>query len=281
MPTPFLHFTKDPNEDITNAPQYYHDFVGAAVRIRAYWTTPIWQNALLWSQSHRLIRRAASILKKYTLSLDVKPPGATSVGHAAIRAKVEAKLKSVVGPAVIGTLARVPLVTSIAEAFVDQAVDDATATLQGLIKFDRAISVPSQATPPIEQFKQLRRLIEPVMEENRLIVVFVPIVGGANGYTARFPDWLPWVLVDPRDPSDDTALLHEMGHACRLAHQQMNTPAADVHNVMSYGYGLDQLWGWQVDTIYDSYWCQGRRPKDWWVNQILPAGNPFLWDEAS
>jgi hypothetical protein len=175
----------------------------------------------------------------------------------------------------------VPLVTSIAEAFVDQAVDDASATLQGLIKFDRAISVPSQATPPIEQFKQLRKLIEPVMEENRLIVVFVPIVGGANGYTARFPDWLPWVLVDPRDPSDDTALLHEMGHACRLAHQQMNTPAADVHNVMSYGYGLDQLWGWQVDTIYDSYWCQGRRPKDWWVNQILPAGHPFLWDEAS
>jgi hypothetical protein len=280
MPTPFLHFTQDPKEDITNAPQYYHDFAGAAVRIKAHWTTPIWQNAHLWGQSHRLIRTAASILKKYTLSLDAKPQGATPAAHAAIHAKIGTKLKATVGPGVIGALAHVPMVTSIAEAFVDQAVDDVSATVQGLINFNQSITVPSQGRPSIDQFKALRKLIEPVTEPNRMIVVFVPISGGANGYAARFPDWLPWVLVDPRDMSDHTVLLHEMGHACRLAHQQANTPAASVRNVMAYGYGLNQLWGWQVDTIYDSYWCQGRRPKDWWVDQVLPVDHPFLWDEA-
>jgi len=48
MTTPMIHFTKDPDEDITNAPQYYHNFAGAAVRIKTYWTNPSWPAQLRW-----------------------------------------------------------------------------------------------------------------------------------------------------------------------------------------------------------------------------------------
>src|SRR5437764_14944153 len=71
MSTPFLHFTKDPAEDITNARQFYHDFNGKSVRIKAYWAAPIWLNFQLWSNCMVLIRRAAAVLSKYTLALDM------------------------------------------------------------------------------------------------------------------------------------------------------------------------------------------------------------------
>jgi hypothetical protein len=93
------------------------------------------------------------------------------------------------------------------------------------------------------------------------------------------------VIADPRPIQDrpDTLVLHEMGHACRLAHQQSNGVATGAVNIMYPldSTGLKQLWGWQVDTIYDSYWCDGRRPTNWWdrSNALLPIDHPFLWDQ--
>jgi hypothetical protein len=121
--------------------------------------------------------------------------------------------------------------------------------------------VPNETLPAIDDFKVLRASLEPVVGENRQIVVFVPIAG-AEGCVVRFADWLPWVVVDPRNLSDASTLAHEIGHACRLAHQQTDTPATDepkkLLNLMSYTPGRSLLWGWQVDTIYDSYWCNGK-----------------------
>ena len=58
----------------------------------------------------------------------------------------------------------------------------------------------------------------------------------------------------------------------------MNPP--HYRNLMSYLNEHDWLWGWQVDTIYDSYWCTGQRPQNWWDrrNAVLPPNHPFLWD---
>ena len=54
MSTPIIEFTQDPNEDITNTPQHYHNFAGAAVRVRFYWTTPILSNPGLLAHSFNL-----------------------------------------------------------------------------------------------------------------------------------------------------------------------------------------------------------------------------------
>jgi len=126
------------------------------------------------------------------------------------------------------------------------------------------------------------------VEENRLIVVFTPLDGGPSGFTSLFGDWLPWVLVDPKHYSYDTYLLHEIGHACRLHHQQFGVPAqptyeASTHyrNVMSYDDPADRFWGWQVDAVYDSYWCTGSRPRNWWeaLRKIQVEDSPYLWNE--
>jgi hypothetical protein len=86
-----IHFTKDPDEDITNAAQYYHNFAGAAVQIRSYWTTPIWTNPALLAHSLRLIQTADEILGKYTLKLDPLPWGHSPALRAAIRKAVNKK----------------------------------------------------------------------------------------------------------------------------------------------------------------------------------------------
>ena len=91
MSTAFLHPTEDPNEDITNAPQYYHNFNGKGVRIRVYWTAAIWQNFELG------LRHADRVLRKYILSLDVIPIGGSAAIHAAIRTKVAGQFATAVG----------------------------------------------------------------------------------------------------------------------------------------------------------------------------------------
>ncbi len=50
-------------------------------------------------------------------------------------------------------------------------------------------------------------------------------------------------------------------------------------NLMSYLNQHDRLWGWQVDTIYDSYWCNGPRPKNWWDHGSPLTAHAFLWEE--
>src|SRR4051812_14874142 len=203
MTTSFLHFTKDPDEDITNAPQYYHNFGGAAVRIKTYWTTPIWQNPGLLAHSFNLIKQADAILKKYTLRLDSMPPlvGASTALHAKVRAKLysglPAKARSAIDEAVAKSNA-LKILQAIAAAGVDQTIDyaaDTAAAAVGLLNFNQTISVSERV--PIEILKPLRNLVEPVKEENRLIVVFVSMVGVAAGYTVLEANWLPWIIVDP------------------------------------------------------------------------------------
>jgi hypothetical protein len=278
--TDFLNFTQDPDRDIITAPQDYHDFNGKAVRLKVYWTTDIWKNFNLWSQSLHLLSYANTVLRKYTLKLDVMPYGVPADVHAAMRAK----MAKAVGPKIMQTVRRIPdSVRSVADDILDQTIDDVATTIQGLINYTGSINVPYEGTPAIEELQSLRTFIEPVVEESRLIVVFVPLSGPANGYTSLFGQWLPWILADPRSFDAPVMLLHEIGHACRLAHQQGNVRIDDIarRNLM---YDLstknERLWGWQVDTIFDSYWCAGKRPKNWWIRKpLLPEGHPFLWEE--
>jgi hypothetical protein len=290
MSTSMIHFTQDPDEDITNAPQYYHNFGSAAVRIKTYWTTPIWTNPALLAHSLRLIKTADSILRKYTLKLDAVPWGNSPALRAPLRRAFDKKHPAAglhLRP-ILGHTLPSPMTPRLRSLVQDPDGDNLADTADGRLNYNYSISVPREGDPSIEAVKPIRKLIEPVVEENRLIVVFIPIEGGADGIAAIFPDWLPWILVDPKDYSGDTYLLHEIGHACRLAHQQFATPApptqeASSHyrNVMSYIPPSDRFWGWQVDAIYDSYWCTGSRPKNWWdrTNARLPMDHPFLWDE--
>jgi len=291
-----IHFTKDPDEDITNAPQYYHDFGGAAVRIKTYWTTPVWSNPALLAHSFRLIKTADSILRKYTLKLDSVPWGPSPAARAAVRkafyanaAKHGRAVDLTLRPA-LGHVLPLPVLPKLCSVADQQAEDNLADTADGQLNYNYSTHIPDEATPSIEELKPIRKLIEPVVEENRLIVVFTPLDGGSSGYTSVFGDWLPWVLVDPKHYSYDTYLLHEIGHACRLAHQQFGV-SVDPHapyevykrfrNVMSYFETTDRFWGWQVDAIYDSYWCTGSRPKNWWeaLRAVHVEDYPYLWDE--
>ena len=313
MPTSFIHFTKEPSEDITNAPQYYHNFNGAPVRVRAYWTAPVVADRGRWMESKRLLRAAAALLHKYTLRLDVLPAPAPPAVHAALRAKAiksatpaDRKAAKAVqridqrlgefNRSSLGTLTQligVPAVPSLqgvlAQAF-DDKIDDDVAAKEGMISYPYKIDIPHERDPSIETLRDVRKLIDPVSDEKRLVVVFAPLEPPGVGYTALAHEWLPWVLVDPSPQAGDSTLLHEIGHACRLAHQQFNAPAdpqrdyskpSPYRNVMTYGEICDQLWGWQVDTIYDSYWCTGPRPTKWWERKVQVMDAPFLWDEPS
>ena len=165
---------------------------------------------------------------------------------------------------------------------VDALVDQASAKASGLVNYNNRLAIPAEGRAEKKQFADLRALInEP--PENRLIVVFVEI-DVATGYTALFPDWLPWVVVDPSRSADDATLLHEIGHACRLAHQaspDIRQELRSLFNVMEQGSDVsNHLWGWQVDTIFDLFWCTGPRPTGWSVPmQGAPMYRAFLWDE--
>jgi len=278
MSTPFLNFSQNATEDITNTPNSYHNFNGASVRIKAYWTADIWQRFDLWSQSFFLIQKADSILRRYTLSLDVLPIGAPAAVHTALRSNLN-RLFS--GPS-RGALdvGRLPeSVRSFGGAVLDQIIDEVAMTKAGLLNFHGSINIPAQGWASPSELQKVRDLINPITDESRLVVIFAPIDGYPDGYTSRDAQWLPWVLVDPRSFASSSTLIHEMGHACRLAHQQEDL-GLDAPNVMFPNTtNQRQFWGWQVDTIYDSYWCTGQRPQEWWdkKNDLLPLNHPFLW----
>ena len=82
-----------------------------------------------------------------------------------------------------------------------------------------------------------------------------------GGLCVLSPKWLPWVLVDPRYTQlGDQTLMHEIGHACRLAHTE--------HGVMNvYGERSDALSYMESWEIYRSYWCTGPRPKAWYQHR--------------
>jgi hypothetical protein len=256
----------DPTEDITTRPSLYWPRGGKAVRIRPFWST--WwfrkDNKAVLIQSLRLIANANAVLKKYTLALD----------HAELPA--EALLSVDYGgtpkghPAVLGYPFKIPLPTS------------------------------GRLLPSMKGYlKEIYDLAKPAArDDDRLIVVFMPL-SGPSGYCVHEQEWLPWVVVDPSQDMEphSNLLLHEIGHACNLGHQQMDIPAYKTQqeaeeakkiyrNVMGYGKFQDQLWNWQVDSIYNSYWCAGPRPRNWWVfdpMKICRGGGEdcaVIWDPS-
>lgn len=284
--TDFLNFNKDPANDIDTAPEQYHRFGGKAVRVQVYWTQDVWRSASSWLNSWSLLKAADAVLRKYTLSLDMQPVGPGPAWHAQVRGKLNREFEKAVGPKLSRLVKANGRVADFLGEIADTLIDETGATAQGLRSFSGAMSIPIEGEPPIDQLKALRSSLGTLAEESRLVIVFARNDGGPNGYTVLRPEWLPWVIADPRPVQDlpDTMLIHEIGHACRLAHQQSNTASAAVRNIMYPldRLGLDQLWGWQADTIYDSYWCNGRKPTNWWdrtSDARLPPDHPFLWDE--
>ena len=272
--------TKDFSRDIDFTPEDYENYGGAGVRIRAYWTPECLENEVALNNSLIILRRANELLEKYTLSLDVVPRGiparapAPDSVHTATRARINQVAKHLPPyvRSVGGTLAGHVASAAINQLHTNQAHME-LAKQQGRLEFRGGINIPSEGSPTVEELQKVRSVIDPVTEENRLIVVFVPFTeaGAPGGYSSRFAQWLPWVLVDPRKVGNRSTLLHEIGHACRLAHQK-------DPNIM-YGYWGDSnhFWGWQVDEIYESYWCKGPKPKNWSELTLLPPGHPFLW----
>jgi hypothetical protein len=159
-------------------------------------------------------------------------------------------------------------------------IDSTAATSQGLINFNGSVDVPYEDQAPFPPFLEVRKFIDPVAQPNRLIVVFVPINGPADGYTALFGQWLPWIVVDPRTFNSASGLIHEIGHACRLGHQQENSTGDPTNIMYPLCTNQTQFWSWQVDTIYDSYWCSGYKSPTNYYNRIIRKPDyPFLWDE--
>lgn len=287
----------DPDEDIDN-PQKRGNYVEhnfAPVRITVFWTRSVFLRKANLAQSLQMINSADAILRKYRLSLNVEPVGAASpAAHAQSHKKIHDDLKAErkqpwgLSQVLSRPPAAVPFIEASRNEKADRQLDKDDMVQKGLIPFDESIFIPDVGLPPIEQFRPLRQLIDPTIKnENRLIVVFVPLAGGpTNGFTALYQDWLPWVLVDPRDFSDTMALMHEIGHACRLAHQQVDGVArADtqqkLRNMMSFMQKRNQFWDWQVDAIYRSYWCEGSRPQNWWYPRSvrqMAVDYPYLWE---
>jgi hypothetical protein len=247
------------DDDITRRPNLYRDYGGRGVRIRPFWSSwwlrPEQRVGLM--QSFQLIRNADVVLRKYKLSLDCVP-----------------------SPGIFSLSARL-----LGSRFI---VD-----CDGLL-----VPMEGPWTGKEEGRKLYDSFKATINEENRLVVVFVPLTG-TLGYCVLEPEWLPWVLVDPSTPGahSPNLLLHEIGHACRLGHQQRDMPVrrtqqeveADrlvYRNVLREDRSpQDQLWNWQVDAFHDSYWCNGRRPMNWYMRQQAlkfsdSNGNvSYLWEQ--
>lgn len=157
------------------------------------------------------------------------------------------------------------------------------------VNFDQTLFVPGTTTNlgnARSGYATLRDKLT-LPPDDRLLVVFTPL-NGAGGICVRDPKWLPWVLVDSSQFSNKNAstLMHEIGHASRLGHQQMDVPAQPTQadsdkfrNVMGPKDTGDQLWNWQAEAFLNSAWCAGGAPKDWWViDKCLQAVDcAFLW----
>lgn len=248
-------------DDITRRPHLYRNYAGKGVRIRVFWSSwwlrPDQRTALEYS--FQLIKNADAVLRKYSLSLDCVP-----------------------SPDIFSR----PLRTGgLLGARVVVDCDGLTVPVWG--HGGRWADGPKQEGKKL--YDSLVWAEGNKLTENRLIVVFVPL-GHVTGYCVLEPEWLPWVLVDPSNTDSSNLLLHEIGHACRLGHR-LDTPKVTAstdmeeirrsyRNVMSYEKFRDQLWNWQVDTIYRSYWCNGLPPRNWYNVALGPlTGSAWLWDE--
>jgi hypothetical protein len=109
-------------------------------------------------------------------------------------------------------------------------------------------------------------------DENRLIVIFTHIGGsrGSYGRCVTAPDWLPFVVVDPRS-ADFSVLAHEIGHACRCAH--VKGSIMEACSVYADYRNFHNIHTWE---LYKSYWCTGPRPTNWW-DRSNDIRSPYSW----
>jgi hypothetical protein len=255
--TDYLNFTTDFHRDITINPGEYHKFSGKSLRIQCYWASEIWNDYTSYMRSSAHIESAAQVLRKYTLDIDVKPFRAPAEFAAAFKGKIADAKK-------------------------------------GLLKSPGSYYTSFEGGGGPNSGDSLRNEIGTPVELNRLIVVFAALNGPASGLTVLKPDWLPWVIVDPRvrgDTKDDSSetytAIHEIGHACRLGHcldswEPMATMTPDpdyLANLMLRSGGLGYLWGWQVDEIFDSYWCNGPSPNNWWTRPSGLGPHIYMWEK--
>ena len=224
---------------------------GRGVRIRAYWTKPIWSIPAVYQESWEEISVADQLLRLETLSLDVEP-------------------------------AFIELPPIVPEPYLSRPLERRVGRLPAppkrplhpaFLEFNETLDLSNDQNLTEDFFRPLRSLVDRAPpKENRLIVVFTPLTGrgrtelsGVQGYTAwRFGIWLPWVLVDPRE-ADNNTLIHEIGHACRLAHRN--------GTIMGQGEASAPfICDMQVHEIYKSYWCAGPRPRNWYMchDLVLP-----------
>jgi hypothetical protein len=234
---------------------------GRGVRIRAYWTKPIWSIPAVYQESWEEISVADQLLRQETLSLDVEP-------------------------------AFIELPPIVPEPYLSWPLERRVGRLPAppkrplhpaFLEFNETLDLSNDQNLTEDFFRPLRSLVDRAPPpENRLIVVFTPLTstvkfnGGlaeSQGYTfLRSTTWLPWVFVDPREP-DNYTLLHEIGHACRLAHRH--------GTIMAQGGAAPVLCDSFVHAIYNSYWCAGPRPRNWYMSRSMSQiGSPFLWDDG-
>jgi hypothetical protein len=238
-------------------------FGGRGVRIRAYWTKPIWSIPEVYRDSWKEIMFADQMLRGESLSLDVEP------------AFMEL-------PPILPAPA--PYLRPLERRVERRPPPPKRPLPSAFLDFNETLDLSNDQNLTEDFFRPLRSLVDRAPpKENRLIVVFTPLtstvtfdgkLAESQGYTfLRSTTWLPWVLVDPREVDNDS-LLHEIGHACRLAHRP--------NTIMGQGGAQAPiLCDSQVHEIYKSYWCAGPRPRNWYMSRPMShIGGPFLWDDG-
>lgn len=119
-----------------------------------------------------------------------------------------------------------------------------------------------------KNYEPYRNLIpDSPAEQNRLIVIFGHLGGIESGHCALVHNWLPFVIVDPTKWIGGPTLIHEIGHACRAGHVEgsvMEQASDKFRNFCNI----------HVQEIYNSYWCKGPRPLNWWN----VTSGCFLWE---
>jgi len=162
--------------------------------------------------------------------------------------------------------------------------------LKGLYLLLRIVffSFTEVGLPPTTSFSPLRQLIDPtIKKEDRLIVVFVPLAGGAAnriyGAVQRLLHGSWWIHVPL---GDTTSLMHEIGHACRLATSKSTASRAQTHKTAAKNMMSDMRnetnSGTGKWTPLQVVWCEGSSQRTGglpghcakWLSTIHSFGSP-------
>jgi hypothetical protein len=173
----------DDDFDVAEAPQLFQNHGGAPVRITCFWTTDSSTGATLqWSLD--MLKFAADIFSKYTLTLDVFPALSAPLPQALLDWD---------------------------EPVISFPTTGSPEVMHKMMDFLHGQEV------------RLRSKIAEVegADSSRCIVVFNKVVND-GGITVREREWLPWSIVDPQ--SSVQALAHEIGHAAGCNHSDFGNP---------------------------------------------------------